>query len=112
MIHVTIISDPVLGYVGLDMLGHAGNVEDPVEGQNLVCAAVSALTINMANSVEHFTDDAFEAEQEEETGRFHFRFTGPAGEGSQLLMNSLIFGLEDLEETYGEPYIKLHFKEV
>ena len=35
--------------------GHAGYAE---EGQDIVCAAVSALIINTVNSLETFTDDA------------------------------------------------------
>jgi len=99
-------------YIGIQMLGHAGLADDHQEGQELVCAAVSALTLNMSNSVEQFTEDSFEVEQEEETGAFLFRFTSDISSESQLLMNSLIFGLQDIEEEYGEPYIKIRFKEV
>lgn len=94
------------------MVGHAGLADDPQDGQELVCAAVSALTFNMSNSVEQFTEDSFEVDQEEKTGAFHFRFTSPISSESRLLMNSLIFGLQDIEEEYGEPYIKIRFKEV
>lgn len=94
------------------MSGHAGLADDHKEGQELVCAAVSALTFNMSNSVEHFTEDSFEVDQEEESGTFQFRFTSDVSSGSQLLMNSLVFGLQDIEEEYGEPYIKIRFEEV
>lgn len=94
------------------MIGHAGMADNHQEGQELVCAAVSALTLNMANSVERFTEDSFEVEQDEETGSFHFRFTSDISSESQLLINSLVFGLQDIEEEYGEPYIKIRFEEV
>lgn len=95
------------------MLGHAGFAEGGPEGQELICSAVSALTINMANSVEHFTEDKFEAEVEETAGLFRFRFTeDPVSPEAALLMNSLVLGLQDIEESYGEPYIKIRFKEV
>ncbi len=94
------------------MLGHAGMADNPQEGQELVCAAVSAMTINMANSVEQFTEDSFEVDQDDQTGMFEFRFTSEISSESKLLMNSLIFGLQDIEESYGEPYIKIRFKEV
>ncbi|MCD8082466.1 MAG: ribosomal-processing cysteine protease Prp [Clostridiales bacterium] len=102
-------------YSGIELIGHAGRASDPVPGQELVCAAASALVLNMANSVEHFTDDRFEAEEEEASGMFRFRFTETAEKVSpegKLLLNSLIFGLLDIEEVYGEPYIKIQFKEV
>ena len=112
MIDVTVLVDSEDCYCGLLMSGHAGHADDHQEGQELVCSAVSALTLNMANSVEHFTDAEFEAEMEEESGTFCFRFTGKADAGAMLLMNSLVLGLMDIEETYGEPYIKIRCKEV
>ncbi len=112
MINVTVLVDSEDCYCGLLMSGHAGYVDKHQEGQELVCAAVSALTLNMANSVEHFTDAKFEAEIEEKSGIFHFRFIEKADAGAMLLMNSLVFGLLDIEESYGEPYIKISYKEV
>ena len=94
------------------MLGHAGLADNHQEGQELVCAAVSALVLNMANSIEQFTDDSFEADQDEEAGGFNFRFTDHISPESRLLMNSLVFGLQNIEEEYGEPYIKIRFEEV
>ena len=38
----------------MEVKGHAGYDE---YGKDIVCAAVSVLTVNMANSVEKFTDD-------------------------------------------------------
>ena len=99
-------------YAGIDFLGHAGNANDSVSEQELVCSAVSALTINLANSVERFTDDSFEYDVDETDGLFHFRFTSGISSDSKLLMNSLIFGLQNIEEAYGEPYIKIRYKEV
>ena len=46
------------------------------------------------------------------SGMFRFRFTGAISPEAALLMNSLVLGLEDIEETYGEPYIKIRFEEV
>ncbi|WP_333651738.1 ribosomal-processing cysteine protease Prp [Lacrimispora sp.] len=112
MIRVTVFADSKQHYTGIQMLGHAGLADDPQEGQELVCAAVSALTFNMANSVEQFTEDSFEVEEEETSGSFQFRFTSDASSESQLLMNSLVFGLQNIEEEYGEPYIKILFEEV
>ena len=43
---------------------------------------------------------------------FNFRFTDHISPESRLLMNSLVFGLQNIEEEYGEPYIKIRFEEV
>ena len=99
-------------YTGIDFLGHAGNAGSPADDQELVCSAVSALTINLANSVERFTDDSFENDVDETDGLFRFRFTSGISSDSKLLMHSLIFGLQNIEEAYGEPYIKICYKEV
>ena len=112
MISVTISVDSEHCYQGIDLLGHAGFADDYQEGQELVCAAVSTLVVNMAHSVEQFTDVVVEAEAEEEKGGFSFRFTSGISAESKLLMNSLVFGLQNIEEDYGEPYIKIRFKEV
>jgi hypothetical protein len=112
MIRATIFIDSEHHYTGIRMAGHAGLADNHQEGQELVCAGVSALTLNMANSVEQFTEDSFEVDQEEKTGTFHFRFTSNISSESQLLMNSLVSGLQDIEEEYGEPYIKIRFEEV
>lgn len=112
MICATIFVDSEQCYQGIDLSGHAGYADDYQEGQELVCAAVSALVLNMANSVEQFTDDTFEVEEEEEEGRFSFRFLSKISSESKLLMNSLVFGLQNIEEDYKEPYIKIRFKEV
>ena len=113
MVDVTVLTDSEHRYRGIRLLGHAGLAgDDRVSRQELVCAAVSALTLNMSNSVERFTEDPFEAEVDEESGGFRFFFPSSISSGSELLMNSLVFGLEDIEEEYGETYIKIRFKEV
>ena len=41
-------------YIGFSVTGHAGFDE---EGHDIVCASVSALTVNTVNSLEKFTSD-------------------------------------------------------
>jgi len=112
MIEVTVFVNSEHHYIGVRMSGHAGYADCPADGQDLVCAAASALTLNMANCVEHFTEDVFTADMDEETGFFRFQFTDTVSKEGKLLIDSLVFGLEDLEEVYGEPYIKIRFEEV
>lgn len=91
------------------MKGHAGYGE---EGQDIVCAAVSALVLNACNSIEKFTRDEFEGKAEEVSGNFTFGFTGEVSQQSKLLMDSLILGLRNIEDAYGKQYIIIRFKEV
>ena len=55
------------------------------DGQDVICAAVSALVLNMANSVETFTDDHFEGSVGEDGGSFLFPSPDKISSESQLL---------------------------
>ena len=96
-------------FTGVELSGHAGYAES---GRDIVCAAVSALVLNMANSVEAFTEDGFEGEMDEQTGGFSFQFTAEISPESQLLMNSLVLGLRNIEKEFGERHIIIRFEEV
>ena len=108
MITVTVYkrSDTCMGF---SSIGHAEYAE---EGYDIICAAVSALAINFYNSVETFTDDGFEGTAGQDDIQFDFRFTSDISPESQLLMNSLILGLQNIENDYGRSYINIRFKEV
>lgn len=94
---------------GIQLNGHAGYAE---YGQDIVCAAVSVLVLNTINSIENFTTDLFEVSSDEESGYIEFQFQSTIGPESQLLMNSLVLGLQGVAEEYGKDYIKLILKEV
>lgn len=90
-------------YIGFSSKGHAGYAED---GYDIICAAVSVLTLNTINSIEKFTEDAFKAEAAD--GMVRWKFTElPLSKEAKLLMDSLVLGLEDIQETYGKKYIKI-----
>mgnify|MGYP003291984497 FL=1 len=90
-------------YTGFSSKGHAGYAE---AGYDIICAAVSALTVNTINSIEKFTDDAFKAEAKD--GMLRWKFTKfPLSKETHLLMDSLILGLYDIQENYGKKYIKI-----
>lgn len=90
-------------YAGFSSKGHA---EYAKEGYDIICAAVSVLTLNTINSIEKFTDDAFKAEAAD--GIVRWKFTElPLSKEAKLLMDSLVLGLEDIQETYGKKYIKI-----
>ena len=54
MTHITIYKSSATNRtVGFKSAGHAGYAE---EGSDIICSAISVLTINTINSIEQFTD--------------------------------------------------------
>lgn len=94
----------------LDFLsrGHAGYAE---EGQDIVCAAVSALIITTVNSLDEFTDEKIEVDEDDGYVSIHFK-TNPNTERGKLLMDSLILGLTEIEHSYNNRYLAVKVKEV
>ena len=87
--------------------GHAGYAE---AGQDIVCAAVSALIITTVNSLEKFTDDKFDVQEKDGFVSIHFR--NDLSERGKLLMDSLILGLTEIEHSYNNRYLTVRVKEV
>ncbi|BFL47418.1 ribosomal-processing cysteine protease Prp [Lactonifactor longoviformis] len=94
-------------YIGFETSGHADYAD---EGYDIICAAVSALTVNAVNSMETFTEDEFGGEQRD--GYLKCMITGPVSTTAALLLKSMVLGLEMIQENYGKEYIHLIFKEV
>ena len=109
MIQVIILRDRNQEIREIEIKGHAGYAE---YGQDIICSAVSVLALNMANSVEAFTNDHFEGSVSEDGGEFSFRFPDTVSSESQLLMKSLVLGLESIRDEYGAEYINFRFREV
>ena len=109
MTKITIFRNQDQALLGFDCLGHAGYAE---EGEDIVCAGISALVINTINSLGVYTKEKFSTDSDEETGMITLRFDAPAGHDADLLMKSLVLGLQGIQNTYGNDYIILTFKEV
>jgi len=103
MIKVSIYNNEDGKIIGFRSIGHAGFAE---YGQDIVCAAVSALVINTVNSIEQFTSDTFDLKEDEKKGEIEFRIISKLSKESSLLLNSLILGLQGIMEDYGQKYIK------
>ena len=109
MTKVTIYKNVKNECVGFKALGHAGYAE---EGEDIVCAAISILTINTMNAIETFTDADVSLEADEEIGFIEYRIDEPTKETS-LLLDTMVLGLQTMadDENYAE-YIDLLFEEV
>ena len=108
MIKVTIYQNSEQKILGFDMQGHAGYAES---GCVFVCAAVSVLAQNTVNSIEQFTEDRFTVDVDEEMVWLVFKIEPVYSKETALLLNSLILGLQGIEEEYME-YIDVIFEEV
>lgn len=96
--------------IGIRIFGHAN--DNAVEGEDIICAGISALAINFLNSVDKFTtDEEYSLGMDEQSGLIDFKFEGTVSSKAQLLMDSLILGLVNLEQEYKD-YIKVDYKEV
>ena len=87
--------------------GHAGYAE---AGQDIVCAAVSALIITTVNSLEKFTDDKFDVKEND--GFVSIDFRNNLSERGMLLMDSLLLGLTEIAGSYNNRYLTVKVKEV
>ena len=109
MIKVTIYQSSEGEISGFAIQGHAGYAES---GSDIVCAAVSVLAQNTVNSIEQFTQDGFSADvDEEEGGGLYLKMEPGYSKESKLLLDSLILGLQGIEEEYMD-YLDVIFEEV
>lgn len=87
---------------GFFCIGHAEFAE---EGSDIVCAAISVLTMNAVNSIQAFTSDTFSYNEDPRRGMMDFKITSAVSDASALLLDSLFLGLSEIEEAYGSRYI-------
>ena len=95
--------------VGFTSADHAGYAQ---EGEVIVCAGSSALVINTVNSIEAFTEDEFTIDVDESSARIHFMIKNKPSKESLLLLNSLILGLQRMEDEQYTEFIDIIFEEV
>ena len=95
-------------YFSFECKGHA---EYDESGLDIVCAAISMLTINTANSICCLTDTVIEPE--EDYGYIFWKFDKGIDEDAALLMDSMLLGFKTIEDNYKkEKYLTLIIEEV
>ena len=105
MVTATVVKSPK-GYVSFTCKGHAGFMK---KGKDIVCSAISTLTINAANSIMTLTDSKISVDENDGFLSWEFEDV-PTGDAT-LLMDSLLIGLRSVEEEYGR-FLKIEIKEV
>ena len=89
-------------YNSFSCTGHAGY---GYKGNDIICAAVSTLVINTANSIEKLTDCDFKAQNNGD--EIKYIFNSEPDEKASLLMDSLVLGLKEIQKEYGKKYLNL-----
>lgn len=89
--------------------GHSGYAE---HGSDIICAATSVLVFNTVNAITEFTDEQLCIHKiDNSKGLLDFEFPkrklGHSSIEAELLLNTMILGLNTIKETYGENYIKV-----
>lgn len=93
-------------YHSFSCMGHSG-FDDM--GKDIVCAAVSMLVINTANSLEKLTDNKLTATDDE---YIRWEFEDIPDDKGKLLMDSMVMGLKEIEKKYGNDFLRLMIEEV
>ncbi|MBQ3393487.1 MAG: ribosomal-processing cysteine protease Prp [Lachnospiraceae bacterium] len=89
--------------------GHAGYAE---EGEDIVCAGISAIVINTINCLEDLLHEPIGYEYDEESGDISCVFKKVPSQKASFLIDTMIHGLEWIRLTYGEEYLSYEIKEV
>ena len=79
---------------------------------DVLCAAVSALTIATINSLEELAGEELNVSQDEKTGFLKCDFESALQEKSNFLMDSMTFSLENISREYGQRYLQVKIEEV
>ncbi|MCR4649548.1 MAG: ribosomal-processing cysteine protease Prp [Lachnospiraceae bacterium] len=88
-----------------------GHAEYDDYGKDIVCAAVSVLVENCFNSVEKYAYDDFIASSID-NGITSLQLKDDISHDAELLIDSMILGLEGIRQQYGKKYLKISVKEV
>ena len=86
---------------GLTVDGHAGYAET---GNDIVCAAVSALAQGLIHSLDALTDDRISHQIRD--GHIGIEYENLSEQG-KLLIDSFFIAVSDIQMTYGEKYVRI-----
>ncbi len=94
-------------YKSIECNGHAGFAE---YNKDIVCSAISVLTINTINSIDEFTDDEFHVEQDEDKGIIRMIFENDPSHDADLLLKSFELGVNSIFQQYGKKFLNIKFR--
>ncbi|MDO5754731.1 MAG: ribosomal-processing cysteine protease Prp [Tissierellia bacterium] len=92
-----------------EMIIH-NHAEFDIYGRDIVCAAVSALTLNTINTITHLLKYPLNYDMDEEQAVIQIHHDG-ISKDVNLILASLELGLQNIREVYPN-HIGIHYKEV
>lgn len=109
MIRVKVFRNESGDIYGFRLTGHADYSRS---GRDIVCSAVSMLSINTINSIERLTDERFSCETDNNKGGFLEMVLSDIKNGGhnhdvQLLLEAMLIGLNDIKKEYSR-YISIN----
>ena len=107
MTTITITKSKADSYKRIECSGHAGFAES---GDDIVCAAISVLTINLINSIDRFTEDKITCDQNEDDGYISIFFEQEPSRDADLLLRSFELGVDSIFREYGKKFLNIKFR--
>ena len=108
MTRITIYKSNNDEIVGFRASGHSGYAE---AGSDIICAAISTLVTNTVNSIESFTNDAFDCEVDEKTAIVTLRLKSEASSECAVLLKAFELSVTSIAMDNAK-YISVSFEEV
>ena len=109
MTEITIFKTSKGLFRGFECNGHAGFAD---YGNDVVCSAISVLTINTINSIDQLTGDQIAVSEDGSAGIISCHFINDISEKTDLLMQSFELGVNSIYKQYGKKYLNIKIKEV
>ena len=110
MVFVRLLYDKDHNLRGYNLIGHAGLAE---EGNDILCAALSAIAVNTGNAIEKLSQTEVQTIVNEEEPLVDVRTRGPVDEKAAVLLKTMEMFCEDLEKDKRyEPYYSLTREEI
>jgi len=115
MTTVVILKDKEQQYRGIICMGHAGFAKKTFFGKaepDILCAAISVLLQTTLNALEELAGEELAITENEESGFLKCDLNSGLQDKSVFLLDAMVYGLEQLRETYGETYLQVNYEEV
>lgn len=99
---------------GYELEGHAGYAKTYFfffKGDDIICSAISALSLNTANALTELTSNEVTVEQTRD-GYVNVTSNSKLDDYGQLLLEAFVLGIVNIQDNYGNEFIHIKFEEV